>query len=87
MPDGSLSGMRREPGRSLRTARTMKKMAAPMRARPPTTPTTAPTMTGVLGPLEVVLLEPEPFELLLEPLEPLPLEPLPVPVVPLLPVC
>ena len=48
-------------------------------------------MTGVLGPLEVVLLEPEPLELLLEllePLEPLPLDPLPLPVVlPLLPVC
>ena len=40
-------------------------------------------MTGVLGPLEVVLFDPEPLELPLEPLEPLP-----VPVVlPLLPVC
>ena len=51
---GALSGIRNESGRSL-LARKTKKTMAPIRARPPMTPTTAPTMTPVLVPPELSL--------------------------------
>lgn len=82
---GALSGIRSESGRFLLARRT-KKMMAPIRARPPMTPTTAPTMTPVLDPLELSpwdepsdpLLPEFPFPSPVPPLSPLPL-PLPPP--------
>src|SRR5690349_8895343 len=92
---GALSGIRSESGRFFLICLRTTKILALIKARPPPTPTTAPAMTAVPGPLDFLDLPPwlEPSDPLLPELPsppPLPLPfplpaPLPVPL-PLLPV-
>lgn len=83
-PPGALSASRKESARPFLTDFMTKKMMTPITASPPMTPTTAPTMTPVPGPLEFSVLPPwfEPFDpSLLEPPVPLPF-PFPFPLPP-----